>query len=63
MAFDEQALKAGEEIGLGAAATRNILGHSVPALGLHAKFYGTYLKALAETVQDTVGRHDMFLNA
>jgi aminomethyltransferase len=63
LAFDEQALKAGEEIGLDAAATRTILGHSVPSPGLHAKFYGTDMKALAETVQDTVGRHDMFLNA
>lgn len=63
LAFDEQALNNGQELGLDAAATRTILGHSMPSPGLHSKFYGADSTVLAEMVQDTVCRHDMFLNA
>ncbi|MBJ9984716.1 DUF1989 domain-containing protein [Acinetobacter sp. S40] len=63
LAFDRQALKNGQEIGLDAVATRTLLGHSTPLPGIHSRFYGSDLQALVEIVQDTVGRHDMFLTA
>lgn len=63
LAFDAQALAQGQELGLDAMATRTILGHATPAPGLHSKFFASDLQALAEVVQDTVGRHDMFLSA
>ncbi|ANF83398.1 aminomethyltransferase (plasmid) [Acinetobacter sp. NCu2D-2] len=63
LAFDAEALARGEEIGLDAVATRTVLGHSTPKPGLHSRFYGTDLHSMVEVVQDTVGRHDMFLTA
>lgn len=63
IALDAKALENGEEIGLDAVATRSILGHSTPTPGLHSRFYDANLEALVEVVQDTVGRHDMFLTA
>ncbi|WP_312656201.1 DUF1989 domain-containing protein, partial [Escherichia coli] len=30
---------------------------------MHSRFYGTDMQNLVEVVQDTVGRHDMFLTA
>ena len=63
LAFDQQALTQGQEIGLDAVATRTVLGHSTPTPGLHSRFYGSDLQTLVEVVQDTVGRHDMFLTA
>lgn len=63
IAFDQDALHEGKVIELDAVATRTILGHSTPTPGLHSRFYGSDLKAMVEVVQDTVGRHDMFLTA
>ncbi len=63
LAFDAQALAQGQEIGLDAVATRTILGHSTPMPGTHSRFYGSNLQTLVEVIQDTVGRHDMFLTA
>ncbi|SPL71061.1 DUF1989 domain-containing protein [Acinetobacter stercoris] len=63
LAFDAQALAQGQEIGLDAVATRTILGHSTPMPGIHSRFYGSNLQTLVEVIQDTVGRHDMFLTA
>ncbi|PVZ88754.1 aminomethyltransferase [Serratia sp. S1B] len=63
LAFDANALSQGQEIGLDAVATRTLLGHSTPTPGIHSRFYGTDMQALVEVVQDTVGRHDMFLTA
>lgn len=63
LAFDANALAQGQEIGLDAVATRTVLGHSTPSPGIHSRFYGTDMQALVEVVQDTVGRHDMFLTA
>ncbi|MFU8926122.1 DUF1989 domain-containing protein [Acinetobacter puyangensis] len=63
LAFDAEALAQGEEIGLDAVATRTLLGHSTPAPGLHSRFAGANMQTLVEVVQDTVGRHDMFLTA
>ena len=63
LAFDAHALTQGEEVGLDAVATRTVLGQTIPRPGLHSRFYGTDLQSLVEVVQDTVGRHDMFLTA
>lgn len=63
IAFDQEALNQGIEIGLDAVATRTILGHAMPTPGLHSRFYANDLKSLVEVVQDTVGRHDAFLTA
>lgn len=63
LAFDQHALAQGVEIGLDAVATRTVLGQAVPRPGLHSRFYGTDMQNLVEVVQDTVGRHDMFLTA
>lgn len=63
IAFDQEALNQGVEIGLDAVATRTILGHAMSTPGLHSRFYANDLKSLVEVVQDTVGRHDAFLTA
>jgi aminomethyltransferase len=48
---------------LDAAATRTMMGHSLPLPGLHSRFYDQNLHSMLEVVQDTVGRHDSFLMA
>lgn len=63
LAFDADALAKGQEVGLDAMTTRTILGHSMPTPGLHSKFFAADMHAMVEVVQDTVGRHDMFLSA
>lgn len=63
LAFDADQLQQGREVGLDSVATRSILGHSTPLPGIHSRFYSTEMQALVEVVQDTVGRHDMFLTA
>lgn len=63
LAFDQQALEQAHEIGLDAVATRTILGQSTPRPGLHSRFYGSDMQSMVEVIQDTVGRHDMFLTA
>lgn len=63
LAFDTEALAKGEELGLDAVSTRSILGLANPAPGLHSRFYDSELRSMLEVVQDTVGRHDMFLTA
>ena len=63
LAFDQDALDKGVELGLDAVATRTVLGHSIPRPGLHSRFYGDDMQSMVEVVQDTVGRHDMFLTA
>lgn len=63
LAFDAEALQNGQEIVLDAVATRTLLGHSTPVPGLHSRFAGSDMQSMVEVVQDTVGRHDMFLTA
>ncbi|KAA8735263.1 DUF1989 domain-containing protein [Acinetobacter qingfengensis] len=63
LAFDAQALVQGQEIALDAVATRTLLGHSTPAPGLYSRFADSNMQTLIEVIQDTVGRHDMFLTA
>ncbi len=66
VAFDAESLKTPTPIGplgLDAAATRTVMGHSMPLPGLHSRFYDQNMQAMLEVVQDTVGRHDSFLLA
>jgi aminomethyltransferase len=60
LAFDSHALDRGIEKGLDSTATRTIMGMTIPAPGLHSKFYDDDLRAIVEVVRDTVGRHDTF---
>lgn len=63
IAFDWQALQAGEELTLDAAATRTLAGHALPQPGLYSRFADQKMQTLLELVQDTVGRHDSFMLA
>ena len=63
IAFDKAALENGEEVTLDAAATRTLMGHSLPQPGLHSRFSDQNLTTMLEVVQDTVGCHDSFLLA
>ena len=63
LAFDAEALAGGREYGLDPTATRTLTSTAMPGPGLHSKFFDERLRPLVEVVQDTVGRHDMFLMA
>lgn len=63
IAFDKAALEEGKEVTLDAAATRTLMGHSLPQPGLHSRFSDQNLTTMLEVVQDTVGCHDSFLLA
>ncbi len=63
IAFDKAALDNGQEVTLDAAATRTIMGHSLPQPGLHSRFSDQNLRTMLEVYQDTVGCHDSFLLA
>ena len=59
--FDRANLDAGSVVGMSDAATRSIMGHTVPTPGLHAKIFDQRYRPMVELVQDTVGIHDTFL--
>jgi len=63
IAFDAAELAMGREWGIDATATRTLMGHAIPAPGLHAKYFDGRMQPLLEIVRDTVGRHDAFLLA
>jgi aminomethyltransferase len=63
IAFDAAELAEGREWGIDATATRTLMGHAIPAPGLHAKYFDGRMKPLVEIVRDTVGRHDAFMLA
>ncbi len=63
IAFDAAELEVGREWSIDATATRTLMGHAIPAPGLHAKYFDGRLQPLVEVVRDTVGRHDAFLLA
>ncbi|WP_182356757.1 DUF1989 domain-containing protein [Komagataeibacter europaeus] len=63
LAFDANALKQGVERGLDMTATRTLMGLSSSTPGLHSKYFDETMQPLVEVVQDTVGRHDTFLQA
>jgi aminomethyltransferase len=63
IAFDAAELARAREWGIDATATRTLMGHAIPAPGLHAKYVDGRMQPLVEVVRDTVGRHDAFLLA
>jgi aminomethyltransferase len=60
LAFHAQRLAEGDERGLDATTTRNLMGNAYPQPGLFGKFYDQDMRPLVEVVRDTVGRHDTF---
>jgi glycine cleavage system T protein len=60
LAFHAQRLAQGDERGLDATTTRNLMGNAYPQPGLFGKFYDQDMRPLVEVVRDTVGRHDTF---
>lgn len=63
IAFDKAVLDQGAELTLDSAATRTLMGQSLPRPGLYSRFADQHLQTMLEVVQDTVGRHDSFLLA
>src|SRR5499427_7605968 len=60
LAFHAARLAEGDERGLDATTTRNLMGNAYPQPGLFGKFYDQDMRPLVEVVRDTVGRHDTF---
>lgn len=62
-AFDRRKLDAGNELALDATITRSLLGLANPIPGIPAKAFDLEMDPLVEVVQDTCGRHDVFMTA
>ncbi len=62
-AFAMSKLDMGRELALDATITRTLLGLANPKPGLPSKAFDREMDALVEVVQDTCGRHDVFLTA
>ena len=62
-AFDRRKLDAGNEQALDATITRSLLGLANPIPGLPSKAFDLEMDPLVEIVQDTCGRHDVFMTA
>ena len=62
-AFDRRKLDAGNEQALDATVTRSLIGLANPIPGLPAKAFDLEMDPLVEMIQDTCGRHDVFMTA
>ena len=62
-AFSLAKLDKGKELALDATITRTLTGLSNPVPGIPAKAYDIEMEPLVEIIQDTCGRHDVFLTA
>ncbi len=62
-AFSRRKLDAGNEQALDATITRSLLGLINPVPGLPAKAFDLEMEPLVEVIQDTCGRHDVFMTA
>ncbi len=62
-AFAIDKLDKGKELGLDATITRTLTGMTNPVPGLPAKAFDSEMEPLVEIIQDTCGRHDVFLTA
>ncbi len=62
-AFATSKLDKGKELALDATITRSLIGMSNPVPGLPAKAFDREMEPLVEVIQDTCGRHDVFLTA
>ncbi len=62
-AFSRRKLDEGRELPLDATITRSLLGLANPIPGLPSKSFDLEMDALVEVIQDTCGRHDVFMTA
>ncbi len=62
-AFSRRKLDAGNEQALDATVTRSLIGLINPVPGLPSKAFDFEMEPLVEVVQDTCGRHDVFMTA
>ncbi len=62
-AFARRKLDAGNEKALDATITRSLLGLINPIPGIPAKTFDLEMEPLVEIIQDTCGRHDVFMTA
>jgi len=62
-AFAIRKLDQGKQLALDATITRSLLGLANPIPGIPAKAFDREMEPLVEVIQDTCGRHDVFLTA
>lgn len=62
-AFSVSKLENGNEQALDATITRTLIGLTNPIPGLPSKAFDVEMEPLVEVIQDTCGRHDVFLTA
>lgn len=62
-AFSLEKLEKGNEQALDATITRTLIGLANPIPGLPSKAFDVEMEPLVEVIQDTCGRHDVFLTA
>ncbi len=62
-AFAVSKLDQGREVALDATITRSLLGLANPKPGLPSKAFDRDMDPLVEIIQDTCGRHDVFMTA
>ncbi len=62
-AFARRKLDAGNELALDPTITRSLLGLINPIPGIPAKAFDGEMEPLVEVIQDTCGRHDVFMTA
>ena len=62
-AFATRKLDKGKELAIDATITRTLTGLANPIPGIPAKAYDLEMEPLVEVIQDTCGRHDVFLTA
>ncbi len=62
-AFSMRKLDKGKQLALDATITRTLLGLANPIPGIPAKAFDLEMEPLVEVIQDTCGRHDVFLTA
>jgi len=62
-AFSKRSVDNHHSLALDATITRSLLGLTTPVPGLPAKAFDVEMTPLVEVIQDTCGRHDIFLTA
>ena len=62
-AFSRRKLDQGNEQALDATITRSLIGLANPIPGLPSKAFDLEMEPLVEVIQDTCGRHDVFMTA
>jgi len=62
-AFSRRSIDGKNPLALDATITRSLLGLTTPVPGLPSKVFDMEMTPLVEVIQDTCGRHDIFLTA